>query len=382
MHLGFITSHYAHKRFKHDGGIGTSIFNLVNALNKKGIVTSVFVYGQKEDFIVKENNSIIYSISSGRQKYFRGYLYRKQLQNFINSKIISEKIDAIEAPDWTGITAFMNLKAPLVIRFHGSDGYFCYLDERKQKVKNYFLEKIALKNAKAFIAPTKFAGDLTQKIFKLDINKITTLPYGISLSQFYNEKPEDFEKGLILYIGTIIRKKGVLELSKIINRVTKKLPFARLVLIGNDVADLQTQSNSTWQLLYDQLDEISKKKVSYLGKIPYDEVQDYIKKANICVFPTFAETLGMVTIESMAMKKPVISSNMGWVYELIEDGKSGIICNPKNHHEFSERIINLLQNDKISQQMGLEARMFVEEKFDIEKIVEKNILFYKNLIKK
>ena len=41
----------------------------------------------------------------------------------------------IEAPDWTGITAFMRLKAPLVIRFHGSDTYFCHLEKTASKNK-------------------------------------------------------------------------------------------------------------------------------------------------------------------------------------------------------------------------------------------------------
>ena len=71
--------------------------------------------------------------------------------------------------------------------------------------------------------------------------------------------------------------------------------------------------------------------VTYLGKIPYHEVQQYIKKAHVCVFPSFAETLGMVTIEAMAMQKPVVNTKIGWAKELIVDGESGFLVYPKNH---------------------------------------------------
>jgi glycosyltransferase involved in cell wall biosynthesis len=98
---------------------------------------------------------------------------------------------------------------------------------------------------------------------------------------------------LILYIGTIIRKKGVFELAEIFNLVRQKHPEARLVLIGGDSYDIATQSKSTWQLLQQEFEEDDLKKVSYLGKTRYQEVQEYLKKAQLCVFPTFAETLGM-----------------------------------------------------------------------------------------
>jgi len=58
-------------------------------------------------------------------------------------------------PDWTGISAFMNLKCPIVIKCHGSDTYFCALEKRKQKFKNYFLEKKALKSADYILSVSK-----------------------------------------------------------------------------------------------------------------------------------------------------------------------------------------------------------------------------------
>ncbi|WP_286965781.1 glycosyltransferase family 4 protein [Flavobacterium sp. UBA4854] len=380
LHVAYIVSHYPHKAFGHDGGIGTSVFTLVERLRKSNVQVSVFVYGQQEEFVIEEENVTIYSLSNSKGKYFNFYWNRKKIEKFIQKTILENKIEIIEAPDWTGITALMSFNIPLVIRFHGSDAYFCHLDNRKQKLKNFWFEKLAINGAKAFIAPTKFAGEVSKNLFNIKGKEIKTIHYGLDLKNFENETSEIFEKDLILYAGTLIRKKGVLELPEIFNKVRKVFPNAKLVLIGGDAPDLKTNSRSTWELMKNLFTEDDLKSVNYLGRIPYDEIQNYIKNANVCVFPTFAETLGMVTIESMAMQKAVVNSNIGWSQELIIDGESGFLVHPSNHDLYAERIKQILGNTLLAQKTGKIARAQVEEKFDIDKLVLKNIEFYRNIL--
>lgn len=380
MHIAFLTPEYPHERVQYAAGIGTSIKNLVLALVKKKVTVSVFVYGQSKSAIFQEDGVKIHLIKAQTYKTFGWYFHRKYIQNYLNKYIISEGIDVVEAPDWTGITAFMNLKVPVVIRFHGSDTYFCYLEHRKQKAKNFWFEKLAINKAQAFIAPTHFAGELSKKLFDIKNKAIQTIHHGLELNLFQNAIPSVYEKGLILYIGTIIRKKGVLELPDIFKKVRKKYPEAKLVLIGSDSYDIQTKSKSTWELMQQECSDEDLKAISYLGKIPYNEVQEFIKKANVCVFPTFAETLGMVTIESMALQKPVVNSNIGWAQELLVDGESGYLVHPKDHDGFADKIVGLLQDDISCSTIGKAARISIEDVFDIEKIVEQNVGFYKSVI--
>ncbi|NJW55004.1 glycosyltransferase, partial [Salinimicrobium oceani] len=136
MHIAFLTSEYPHPRTSPAAGIGTSIKNMVTALAKKGVDISVFVYSQKEDAVFIEEGIKFHLIKHRKFNLFGWYLHRKFLQNYLNKYIAVDKIDAIEAADWTGITAFMKLRCPLVIRFHGSDSYFCKLEDRPQKKKN------------------------------------------------------------------------------------------------------------------------------------------------------------------------------------------------------------------------------------------------------
>lgn len=382
MHIAFLTPEYPHNRVAHAAGIGTSIKNLVVALAKKKITVSVFVYGQQEDAVFAEDEITIHLIKNRKFKFMGWYWHRKYLQNYLNAQILAKKIDVIEAPDWTGITAFMHLKAPLVIRFHGSDTYFCHLEKRHQKAKNFWFEKCAVQKAKAFIAPTNYAGAVSKQLFGIKDKVIQTIHYGVALDQFQNKNPEIFENGLILYIGTIIRKKGVFELPEILKKVSIQHPRARLILIGGDSTDIQTGSSSTWRLLEQEFDSADLAKVTFLGKIPYQQVQEYIKKAHLCVFPSFAETLGMVTIESMALQKPVVNTAIGWAQELIVDGESGFLVHPQDHSLYTNKIIALLKDPNLCLTMGKNARKRVEDVFDIEKIAQQNVLFYQSVISK
>ncbi|NEW78283.1 MAG: glycosyltransferase family 4 protein [Gelidibacter sp.] len=380
MHIAFLTPEYPHQKINHSAGIGSSIKNLAVALSKKGHDITVIVYAQKKSEIFEEEGVNIHLLENKKYNFGKWYFYRKYIQNYCEKLIKTKKIDLIEAPDWTGITAFMKFKIPLVIRFHGSDTYFCYLEKRKQKLKNFWFEKLAVKKAAAFIAPTSFAGEVSQKLFGIKDRTIKTIHYGLDLQKFENLNPEVYENGLILYIGTIIRKKGVLELPAIFSLVEKQYPRAKLILIGGDSFDIISQSKSTWGLIQQELAVNIREKVIYLGKIPYQEVQAYMKKAHVCVFPTFAETLGMVTIESMALLKPVVNSNIGWAQELIVDGESGFLVHPENHQQYAEKIISIIENKQLAVQMGQNARRRVESVFNIEKIADKNIEFYKSLI--
>lgn len=382
MHIAFLTPEYPHHRIQHAAGIGTSIKNLAVVLASTEVKVSVFVYGQKEDAIFEEDGVKIHLIKNQNYKLLGWFFHRKYIQNYLNKCIVSDGIDLIEAPDWTGITAFMNVKAPLVIRFHGSDTYFCHLEKRKQKLKNFWFEKLAVSKATAFIAPTDFAGGLSKQLFGIKNKTIKTIHYGLELNQFQNDNPLVYEKGVILYIGTIIRKKGVLELPFIFKKVKSEFPDAKLVLIGSDAYDVQTNSKSTWELLKEELSSEFLNDVTYLGKIPYQEVQEYIKKAHVCVFPTFAETLGMVTIESMALQKPVVNSNIGWAQELIIDKESGFLVHPANHKLYADMIVELFQNDELTIEMGKKARLRVENIFDIEKLAKENSTFYKEILNK
>lgn len=379
MKIAFLTPEYPHEMTGKSGGLGTSILNLATGLVKLGHQVSVLVYQQNEDAIFEEDGITVYQIKNIKVKGLSLLLTQQKVQRLINKLYAEKKLEIVEAPDWTGFTAFLRPKCPLVIRLNGSDTYFCHLDKRPVKAKNRFLEKRALQRADGIISVSQFTADVTKKLFNLK-TEITVIPNSIDIAKF---KPKNIEvaDATILYFGTLIRKKGLLELPFIFNEVNKTHPNAKLILIGKDSGDKQTGSNSTWELMKPLFTSEAFKNVNYLGLVPYSEIGEYIAEATVCVFPTFAEALPVSWIEAMALKKAIVASNIGWAPEVVGDGVNGFLVHPTNHKDYAEKIIKLLNDAALRQSFGDEARKKVEETFAMEVVAKQSLNFYKRFLK-
>ena len=213
-------------------------------------------------------------------------------------------------------------------------------------------------------------------VFGIPPQKVTTLHYGLDLSLFQNPNPDTFEPFRILNVGTLIRKKGVFQLVEMFNRIVAKQPKATLYFIGGDSKDIQTGSHSTWKLLQARLSPQAKLQTTYLGKISYEEVQKEMVKAHVCIYPSMAETLGMVTIESMALQKAVLNTNYGWAEDLIDDGVNGFLIDPNNIDAYVQTVLELFEDSKKTLSIGKAAKLKVETTFAVEKIVYQNIKYY------
>ena len=378
MNIAFLTPEYPNAKFDVSGGIGTSIFNLSHELVKSGHGVHVLIYGQDEDELFEENGIVFHKIKNAKFKGISRYLSQKKIERIINQLHKDKKIDFIEGPDW-GMTSFIKPTCPVIIRLHGSDTYFCYLDNRPVKWINKFHERRTLVNADAILSVSKFTGELTNKLFKAK-KEFAVIPNGINTNDFSMRDNFDVEHNTILYFGTLIRKKGLLELPLIFNKVYEKNNQAKLLLIGRDSSDTISGNSSTWQMMQSLFSEEALKNVTYLGSVAYNEIKKHINKAKVCVFPTFAEALPVSWLEAMAVGKPIVASNVGWATEVIEDEVSGFLAHPKDHELFSKRILAFLDDEELCKTMGIAARKRVEVKFDSKVVMEQNIRFYNTIL--
>jgi glycosyltransferase involved in cell wall biosynthesis len=377
MHIAFLTTEYPHSELTLKvGGIASFTKNLAVALKKKGIKVSVFLVSQTKQKIILDNGIKVHLIKEKRKKGFTWYVNRKAIERYVNRVVGKDEIDVIEAPDWGGLTAFMKFKIPLVIRLHGTDSYFCNLENRPVKFKNYYFEKMALKRANKIIGVSSFVSNKTKEIFNLK-KKIYIIYNAIDVTLFYS-KNTIVEKNTILYFGSIIRKKGVLELSTIFNKVVKSLPEAKLILIGKDVIDFYKHT-STLELLKNDFSVLALANFKHHTEIPYTKVKSYIAKAELVVLPSFAEAFPMTWLEAMAMEKKMVTSDIGWAKELMINENTGFTVSPKNHELYAKRIVDFLTNKKYDD-LPKNARQRIIENFNQDKIVEQNIQFFKEII--
>lgn len=382
MKIAFLTPEYPHPKTGNSGGIGTSIKNLAIGLLEQDVSVRILVYGQKKDATFDDNGIFIQQIKNVKLKGLSWFLTRKKLEKIINQLFLGKEIDLVEAPDWTGISSFIKPKScPLIIRLNGSDTYFCHLDNRPVKWINKFHEKRALQNADGLLSVSQFTADKTNAIFGLN-KEFTIIPNPIETNLFQTNNENSLKEKTILYFGSLIRKKGLLELPLIFNKVIENNPNAKLILIGKDVADIISRNSSTWQMMQELFSAKAKKNVNYIRSVPYSEIKTKIEEANICVFPSFAEAFPVSWLEAMAMKKAIVASDIGWANEMIIDGESGFLVSPKNHDLFASKIVQLLEDSILRNEMGENARNRVKKFFDIDKVAKDNIEFYKEIINK
>ncbi|MEM1583004.1 MAG: glycosyltransferase family 4 protein, partial [Candidatus Bathyarchaeia archaeon] len=123
-----------------------------------------------------------------------------------------------------------------------------------------------------------------------------------------------------------------------------------------------------------------KDKVIFTGRIPQDEVPYYYSMSDIVVVPSLQEAFGLVVSEAMACGKPVIGTNVGGIPDQIIDGYNGFLVKPRSPEDIAEKIIWLLENQEEAKVMGMRGRKIVEEKFNIERKMDRIIELYKSLL--
>lgn len=380
MKIAFLTPEYPHPKIGTSGGLGTSIHHLAHALVALGHPVHVLVYRQQKDKQWEENGMVFHQIKNIQFKGLSRYLTCKKIEKYINQLYHQQQIDIVEAPDWTGITSFIQpKKCPIVIRLNGSDTYFCHLENRKVKWINQFHEKKALQQAKGHISVSAFTAKTTNQVFGCFI-PFEIIPNGIEVHQFSESSKESVKEGSILYLGTLIRKKGVLEIPEIFNRVVAKYPKATLHLVGADASDIATNSSSTWQLMQELFDVQAKKQVTYHGKVPYSQVKQFLEQANLVIFPSYAEALPLAWLEAMAMQKAIVASDIGWAKEVITDGKEGFLVHPTKHQEFAERILQLIDNKDLASHLGINAKQKIAQNFSNFQVAKLTIDYYAKIL--
>jgi len=380
MKIAFLTPEFPHPKLKFSGGIGTSIYNLANGLIHTGNEVVIVLYGQEKDGFFYENGISFYLVKNIKVKGLSLLLTQIKIQKLLSELIKQNKIDIVEAVDWEGITSNIRIKCPIVLKLHGSDTYFCSLDHRPVKFFNRYRERRAFSNATEIVSVSEFTAQATNKLFKKSRN-YTVIPNGIDIHKFEATQPQTKPTvPTILYYGTLVRKKGLLELPLIFNEVYAQNKSARLLIVGKDSFDRITGNPSVWAMMQPLFTKEAFQNVSYEGSVSYEAIKNYIQSATICVFPTFAEALPVSWIEAMAMNKPIVASNIGWANEVIDEGINGYLVHPKNHLEFATQILKLIEDPNLRIQFGLAARAKVVKKFSTDVVALESLAFYKQCI--
>ncbi len=185
-------------------------------------------------------------------------------------------------------------------------------------------------------------------------------------------------KKSLLFAGTICEKKGVRQLIEAFTMVRKQYPDYRLDLFGRDW--YYPNGDSYIARLRDTYDASYFEQVTFHGSIPRDALNVRYAEATVCVFPSHMETQGLVTLEAMALEKPVIFSQYGPGPETIEHGKTGLLCDVYDPNDIAAKILWCIEHPEAARALGQQAGKRVREHYHKNTILEENLSFYSSLI--
>lgn len=214
--------------------------------------------------------------------------------------------------------------------------------------------------------------------------KVDVVPLGIDLQEFdpanyARRQARKFFKlprnaRIIGVLGRLDPQKGQEFLLRAVPGVVKNHPNAHVVIAGDETAG---ESGYKASLEHVCRTLAIDKRVTFL---PFtNDVPRLLAALDVFVLPSFSETYGLVVIEAMAMKTPVIATNAGGVPEIVTNGKTGLLVEPRDSDALGRAIQSLLANVALRSKITRAARTETLRRFDFRLTVEKLLLSFNSL---
>jgi len=232
------------------------------------------------------------------------------------------------------------LKIPYVIWGQGSD---IYLPGKFTRMTS----KPMLQNADAVLALTE---DMKQKMQEICDRDISVVPNGIDLERFEisSGDKKDSSAKTIIFVGRLHPVKGVQYLIEAMAIVHLETPDVKLVIVGDGVERARLEE------LAERLN--LKGSIQFAGQVPQESIPRLMHQADVFALSSLSESFGIVNLEAMAAGLPIVATNVGGIPDIVEEGVNGYLVNAKNPDELADRILVLLQNDEMREEMSANNR--------------------------
>lgn len=297
-----------------------------------------------------------------------------------------------------GYVASKTSRAKHILYFHGVELMWV---RKELPILKPFL-RWAIKSADAVMCNSTHTANRIKEIYNREINII---PSGQSAKPDIEPikltaKPSK-EKN-ILYVGRLVERKGVKYLiqafAKISNEIENiettdytdserksvksvKSVVTRLSIVGNG-PEMDALKKLAEELKVND-------KIDFLGKVSAQELDQCYQNADVFVLPAVidakgdTEGLGVVLIEALTYKLPVIATSVGGIVDIIKDNETGVLVPEKDADALAHALLKVLKDDKYAKTLGERGYQFVNEKYNWNTITDQIInLFSRTLSQK
>lgn len=343
--------------------------------------------GSFEDFVINISNKL------DRKNISSIFIFNRNINSQLNSyfKEMNVKYEVVDIKNhkFTNLIKFIIKYKPKICHFHfiklslriallcslfKVKSYYTIHDSipSNQSYKNNYIinklkllkRRIIINRIDKIICVSDFLKKWLKSQYNIPDNKLQTIHNGVYLKRFNNLNESIGNE--ILYIGQLIPEKGIHILIQAINEV---LPRKEVYLtILGDGKYYEELVNLTQKLNLENY-------VKFEGLV--EDVSLYFKKASLLICPSiWNEAFGLVLIEAMASRVPVIASRCGGIPEIITHGYTGILVPANDQKALTDAIDELFNNPILQENIRTTAYDNVQKNFDINHMVNNYMLLY------
>jgi glycosyltransferase involved in cell wall biosynthesis len=374
------------------GGISPHVYYLSKSLAKKGVkvyvVTCDFPGAPQHEIV---DGVEVFRIDSYKNPspdfatwvYLMNVNMQKEAASLANS--LGENIDVFHAHDWLVANAGIGLKnvfrKPLLATIHSTEIgrrngiHFDY--ERMIHETEAWLTYEAWK----VICCSNYMVSHVRWAFGLPGDKLVMIPNGVNVEVYAKAERDDLsqfrskfalpEEKIVLFVGRLVYEKGIHLLVNAVPRILEKVN-AKFVIVGNGY-------------MREQMSSLVKNiglshKVLFTGFVDDETLRKLQKCADVSVVPSLFEPFGIVALEAMAARSPVVVSDTGGLSEIVDHDVTGVKVYADNPDSLVWGITKVLLDEAYANRIRINAYQKVQEKYDWDKIAQQTKAIYEAVL--
>jgi glycosyltransferase involved in cell wall biosynthesis len=299
---------------------------------------------------------------------------------------------------WMALRSHFEFSAPFIenfhslgmVRFETKRRYFKNGNEQDYEKRRIDLEKNIIQHTLAIISLSETEKNDLINLYGSPAEKITVIPGGVNLKQFVNI-PKDrareklsFDKTnfILLYVGRLEWRKGIGTLISAVKLLKKEIPNIKAVIVGGRIYGNQKNKDDFKEyqrLLKKAKEEEVAELIQFVGRVNNEQLPLFYSAADIFVIPSYYEPFGLVALEAMASRIPIIASRVGGLQTIIQDGKTGLLFEPRNPLDLRNKALQLQKSKDLSNIFIENAYQNVAANYSWKNIAIKINNIYKSL---
>ena len=372
LHICFVCSEYPPAPH---GGIGSFTQVLGRELVKRGHRVSVLgLYPDQHAGSANDQGVNVIRLSRRGMPLVKVATNRAKFANAFREIHAAHSVDILEGGELEISVVPRSLPAIKLLRMHGGPTFFG-VDSRLQKWK----ERWSFHIADELCAVSHSVADGTRRMLNLGDRHVEVIHNPIETKIFTPQDNVAEQDGLLVFVGTIAERKGIRQLIQAMPRIVAEVPHARLEVYGGEVINPPPPIPLADELKALMTPEVAAR-VTWKGRVARSELPQTLQRASVCVYPSHIEAMPIAWLEGLASGKAVVASKTGPGPEIIDDGITGLLCDPLDPDSIATAVIRFLKDKGLRDRIGAAARQMVQERYELASIIDKNEAYFQRLV--